>query len=192
MPAQGVQAQRAGSVSLRLGLISDTHRRTKRAKRIIELFVAANVDMIIHAGDIVDDEVLKEIADTQIPYLAVFGNNDRHLCDLQNMYQLVYEPHLFTLPDNLATVKLMHIPLYLAPQQELIIFGHTHKKYVNFTGKTLFINPGEACARNKDISECMILDVTQELFRVEYLYRKIKSDVWNRSISEFNRPKGDV
>lgn len=115
----------------------------------------------------------------------MFGNNDKHLRELQDEFGLVYEPAYFKLGG--LKFKLMHIPIYLNPDADVVIFGHTHKKYINFTGKTLFLNPGEACARNKDLSECLILEITDKKFIVTYHYRKIKTDAWNTHETEFER-----
>jgi hypothetical protein len=129
--------------------------------------------------------VLRELQKSGLAFTAVFGNNDKHLRRVQDEFGLVYEPAYFELGG--LRFKLMHIPMYLNPDADVVIFGHTHKKYINFTGKTLFLNPGEACARNKDLSECLTLEITDKKFIVTYYYRKIKTDVWNTHETEFER-----
>lgn len=170
---------------MKIGILSDTHRKVGRAKKIIELFTSLGCEHIIHAGDIVEEGVLLEMRKSKIPFTAVFGNNDRHLRNEQERYTLLYEPAYFKIGD--LSLKLMHIPVYLNPDADVVIFGHTHKKYINFTGKTLFLNPGEACARNKDLSECMTLEWSDKKFTVNYFYRKLKTDSWNEHITEFER-----
>lgn len=170
---------------MRIGIFSDTHRKVGRAKRIIELLASLGSEYLVHAGDIVEEETLKELKKCGLPFKAVFGNNDRHLRELKDEYGLVYEPYYFDL-DRLK-FKLMHIPVYLNPDADVVIFGHTHKKYINFTGKTLFLNPGEACARNKDLSECLLLETSENAYKVSYFYRKIKTDTWNRHDTEFHK-----
>jgi len=170
---------------LKIGILSDTHRKVGRTKKIVELLKSSGAEYLIHAGDIVEEATLKELQKSGIPFTAVFGNNDKHLRELKEEFKLVYEPSYFGL-DGLK-FKLMHIPIYLNPDADVVIFGHTHKKYINFTGKTLFLNPGEACARNKELSECMMLETSNEKFIVTYFYRKIKTDTWNTNETEFER-----
>lgn len=177
--------KRSEGADIKIGIISDTHRKAGRAKKIIDLMVSLGCEHIIHAGDIVEEAVLKELKKSGLPFTAVFGNNDKHLRDVREEYSLVYEPSYFELGG--LRFKLMHIPIYLNPDADVVIFGHTHKKYINFTGKTLFLNPGEACARNKELSECLTLDVSDKKFVVTYYYRKIKTDVWNTHETEFIR-----
>lgn len=186
MHKRQVQTQNRCKGSLiKIGILSDTHRKAGRAKKIIELFASLGCEHIIHAGDIVEEAVLEEMRQSGIPFTAVFGNNDKHLRGVKERYGLLFEPSYFTLEG--LRFKLMHIPIYLNPDADVVIFGHTHKKYINFTGKTLFLNPGEACARNKDISECLTLDASDEKFLVTYYYRKIKTDIWNKHETEFKR-----
>lgn len=115
----------------------------------------------------------------------MFGNNDKHLREYKDEFGLVYEPSYFELGG--LKFKLMHIPIYLNPDADVIIFGHTHKKYINFTGKALFLNPGEVCARNKELSECMALEISEHKYTITYFYRKIKTDTWNKHETEFER-----
>lgn len=186
MSRRRMQAQDGSEgLSIKVGIFSDTHRKAGRAKKIIDLLVSVGCEHIVHAGDIVEEAVLKELKKCGLPFTAVLGNNDKHLRDLKEEYSLVYEPSYFGIGG--LKFKLMHIPIYLNPDADVVIFGHTHKKYINFTGKTLFLNPGEACARNKEISECMTLDASDEKFVVAYYYRKVKTDMWNKHETEFLR-----
>jgi hypothetical protein len=170
---------------MKIGIISDSHRKPGRARRAIELLIKNGAEFFVHAGDIVEEETLKILANTNIPYIAVFGNNDRHLRNLEKKYNLVSEPHYFEL-DGLK-FKLMHIPVYLVPDVDVVIFGHTHTKYINHSGKALFINSGEVCARNKEISECVMLETSKQKFVTTYYYRKIKTDEWLHIVHEHER-----
>ena len=170
---------------MKIGIISDSHRKPKRTKRAIDLLVKNGAEFFIHAGDIVEEETLKMLQATNLPYIAVFGNNDRHLRGLEKKYNLAVEPHYFDLAG--LKFKLMHIPVYLVPDVDVVVFGHTHTKYINHSGKALFINPGEVCARNKDISECVMLETLREKFITTYYFRKIKTDEWIAHASEFER-----
>ena len=170
---------------MKIGILSDSHRKSKRAKRAIDLLMDNGAEFLIHAGDIVEEDVLKTLQNSKLPYVAVFGNNDRHLKGLEKVYSLFPEPYYFEL--ETLRIKLMHIPVYLVPDVDLVIFGHTHTKYINHSGKALFINPGEVCARNKDISECVLLEVLADKYITTYYYRKIKTNEWIAHVMEFEK-----
>jgi len=170
---------------MKIGIISDTHKKVGRAKRIIDLFVENNVEAIIHAGDIVKIEVMKLIKETALPYRAVFGNNDFHLLSMQNEFHIMKEPYYFKIDD--VKIKLMHHPYYFNPDADIIIYGHTHIANVKYLNKTLFLNSGEACARNKPISECMILDIKEDKYIIDYYQRELKQDKWEIIREEFLR-----
>jgi len=170
---------------MKIGILSDSHRKPGRTKRAVDLLIKNGAEFLIHAGDIVEEETLKILQNSGVYYIAVFGNNDRHLKYLDKKYAIVNEPHYFEL-DGLK-FKLMHIPVYLVPDVDIVIFGHTHTKYINHSGKALFINPGEVCARNKDLSECVLLETRPDKFITTYYYRKIKSDEWIEKLHEFER-----
>jgi len=130
-------------------------------------------DFFIHAGDIVTPETLDILESSGKKYIAVYGNNDAHLVEYHNHYHLVQEPYYFKLANT--KFKLMHLPFYMTQDAEVIIFGHTHKFEVKFIEGTLYLNPGEICARNKPTSECVLLEVLDDEFIVKY-YTQNKSE----------------
>ncbi|MDY0117760.1 MAG: metallophosphoesterase family protein, partial [Sulfurimonadaceae bacterium] len=128
---------------MKIGLLSDTHTKPKNAQEIVHFFLEQEVEFIIHAGDIVEVAVLEILELCGVRYIAVYGNNDAHLTAQHNRYNLVQEPHYFKLANT--TFKLMHLPFYMAPDTEVVLFGHTHQFEVEFTQNgTLFLNPGES------------------------------------------------
>lgn len=158
---------------MKIGILSDTHTKVKKAKETLELLIGNGAEFIIHAGDICEYETLELLKNSGKRYVAVYGNNDAHLVHYHNKYNLVQEPYYFKLANT--KFKLMHLPFYMAPDSDIVIFGHTHKFEVEFNNNTLFLNPGESCARNKPISECALLDVSDDSFSVKY-YTKKKSE----------------
>ena len=102
-----------------------------------------------------------------------------------DQYNLVQEPDYFKLADT--KFKLMHLPFYMSADTEVVIFGHTHTFECDFKNGTLFLNPGEACARNKPLSECAMLEVTPEYLNVAYYARPIKEDIFQEHHFNFER-----
>ena len=158
---------------MKIGIISDTHKKAKKAKSAIDVLIEDGAEFIIHAGDIVEVETLELLKNCGLRYVAVYGNNDAHLAHYHRNYNLVQEPHYFKLAHT--KFKLMHLPYYMAPDTDVVIFGHTHEFESDYKNGTLFLNPGECCARNKPISEYAMLEVDSDNFHVTY-YTKAKTD----------------
>jgi len=127
-------------IHMRIGVISDTHGFLD--PRVEKLF--AGVDHILHAGDIGDPMIELELRFIA-PVTAVLGNNDPGLP--------FKETEVITLADKKFLVHHIVNPRALsetAAQQikrarpEVVVFGHTHKKFCEPVGGILFFNPGYA------------------------------------------------
>lgn len=158
---------------MKIGVISDTHSKVKKAKKAIELLLEDGAEFFIHAGDIVEVEVLKMLKNSGKKYVAVYGNNDAHLMKYQNDYNLVQEPYYFKLADT--KFKLMHLPFYMNGDTEIVVYGHTHYFNCETKGSTLFLNSGEVCARKKPTTEFAMLEITKDKFFVTH-YEKNEND----------------
>ncbi len=159
---------------MKIGIISDTHTKVKKAARAIDALIADGAEFMLHAGDIVDVEVLRLLHESGLRYEAVYGNNDAHLSMFHEQFNLVQEPYYFKLADT--KFKLMHLPFYMTPDTDIIIFGHTHEFSLQFVNNTLFLNSGEVCARNKPLSEWAMLEIQENTLIVTRYTRANKSD----------------
>ncbi len=159
---------------MKIGIISDTHKKVKKTKKALAHLLENGAEFIIHAGDIVEVEILEMLKNSPLDYLAVYGNNDAHLVEHHENYNLVQEPYYF----NLAGLKfkLMHLPYYMAPDADVIIFGHTHIFQTEMNNGKLFLNSGEVCARKKPVSEFAMLEVFDDKFVVTH-YEKGDGEV---------------
>ena len=129
-----------------VGLISDTHIPTKAKRLPLKVFeVFKNADFIIHAGDLVQLEVLSEL-EQLAPVLAVHGNMDRK--DIREKL-----PKMNTLKTYDWIIGVMHDPgtlfgkskmLKIAEENnfKVLVYGHTHHSSIRWEDKLLFINPG--------------------------------------------------
>jgi len=169
---------------MKIGIFGDTHRRVGRSAKVINKLIEEGAEYLIHSGDIVKNEVLDQLKETTLPYVAVLGNNDAHLQPYINDYNIVKEPYYFKIKDK--TFKLMHLPFFMSPDSDIVISGHTHVFKVEKPSKTLYINPGESCARDTNVSECVLLEISEHSYDINYFYRKIKTDIWNSN--NFNFP----
>ena len=127
---------------MKIGVISDTHGFLD--PRVEKIF--AGVDHILHAGDIGYAALILEL-EFIAPVTAVLGNNDAELSFSFKETQSV----------ELAQRKIMvhHIvnPFELAEKignrirrerPNVVVFGHTHKKFSETVNGILFFNPGYA------------------------------------------------
>lgn len=157
---------------MKIGILSDTHTKVERAHDAITQLIQDGAEFLVHAGDICELETLELLRQCGKRYVCVYGNNDAHLVAHHNDYNLVQEPHYFKIAQT--TFKLMHLPYYMTPDVDVVLYGHTHEFKAELINATLFLNPGESCARNKPVSECAMLQITPEAFLVTH-YTKNKT-----------------
>ena len=137
---------------MKIAVLSDSHRQVGYTKEVIDFLKEKGASYLVHAGDLCVEDNLKLLQDSKLPYVTVFGNNDANLFGLANEYAIKKEPYLFKIKD--VKFKLMHLPYYLSGgSSDVVIFGHTHQFECSYNNKTLFLNPGEVCAREKDLIE---------------------------------------
>ncbi len=170
---------------LLLGILSDSHKKPDLTAEAIGELKAKGVQHLIHAGDFSLEQNLELLKQSGLPYTAVFGNNDNRLIEVASSYSIYKEPHYFKL-DGIR-FKLMHLPFYLSGDTEVVIYGHTHAFECEKRGKTLFLNPGELCARNKPVSEYAMLEVTVNEFRVHYFAKDLASGGIKEQLLTFER-----
>ncbi len=158
---------------MKIGIVSDSHKKIHLLKEAIDRLKKDGAEYLVHAGDIVLKESLDVLRDSKLPYQAVIGNNDIHLMEFINDYNLFQEPHYFKI-GNIKT-KLMHLPYYLNNDVELIIYGHTHYFFAKVNQGSLYINPGEICARKKPLSEFAMIENGDDFWTISYYKKDIYS-----------------
>ena len=172
---------------MKIGIISDTHKKIGRAQKAINLLVDEGAEYIIHAGDIVKEEILDLIVSTNLPYTCVIGNNDFHLREVMDNYNLYSEPHYFKIKDT--RFKLMHHPLYMSPDADIIVYGHTHIYDCDYKNGKLFLNPAEVCARDSDISSCIMLKIDDDKYKITYYTREVGKTEWHKRVTTYQKEK---
>ncbi|MGD9851410.1 MAG: metallophosphoesterase family protein [Nitrospirales bacterium] len=123
-----------------IGVISDTHGLVR--PQVFDVF--QEVQLIIHAGDIGNAEVLTKL-ESIAPVIAVRGNNDREEWSsylpttqvVEQLNQFFYVLH-----------EVEHLDLDPgAAEFSAVIFGHSHRPVVEYKHGVLFLNPGSAGPR---------------------------------------------
>lgn len=133
-----------------IGVLADTHIPTRGRFIPPQLFRIFNkVQLILHAGDLVDEKVLIELR-ALAPVEAVAGNMDPP--DLQaslGKLKLVEVGGvvLALVHGDLAGHRVNFerlSELFLPTKPRVIIFGHLHEPVNEMHGDILFFNPGSA------------------------------------------------
>jgi putative phosphoesterase len=124
----------------RVGLISDTHGLLRPEA----MTFLRGSDFIVHAGDIGNAAVLKELA-AIAPVTAVRGNNDRGA-----WAETVREAELLQVDQVFIYVVHDIAELALDPVAagfQVVVSGHSHKPSVKERDGVLYVNPGSAGPR---------------------------------------------
>lgn len=123
------------SACVLIGVISDTHGLMR--PQIEDAF--ADVDHIVHAGD-VDDRGILDTLSALAPLTAVRGN-----CDFG--YWASNLPEVQTIEIGGARIRIVHDRDWMPPPRDVdaVIFGHTHVPEIFRTDDgVLWFNPGSA------------------------------------------------
>lgn len=131
---------------MRLGVISDTHGLLR--PEVFEAF--AQVDHILHAGDVGPPELLTEL-ELLAPVTAVYGNTDgmelRHRLPQVAKVRLDGFDIVVTHGDQLGSPTPAALNAAY-PDAEIIVFGHTHRPLLTLVDMVVTVmNPGGAGAR---------------------------------------------
>lgn len=150
---------------MKIGIISDTHDHVPRTKAALSAFNQAGAAHILHAGDICAPFVIAEFNECQIPFTAVFGNNDGEVLVLTMIAGESGEIKKGPIEIEISgkRIALMHEPVFLealadSGHFDLIIFGHSHERFEMRRGNTLIVNPGSCAFHGNDVS-VMVCDL---------------------------------
>jgi putative phosphoesterase len=170
---------------MKIGILSDSHLKSDYTKEVIDFLKEIKSDYLVHAGDLCVEKNLKLLEESELKYIAVFGNNDRYLVDLTSNYNIKQEPYYFKIKDT--TFKLMHLPYYLTPDSDVVIFGHTHIFECDYKNNTLYINPGEVCAREKPSIECVQLEIKENEYIISRYFKNINEINFTKEEKKYER-----
>ena len=155
---------------MRIGVVSDTHNHLANVARIVELLNRANVERVIHTGDITQPKTLEVLARLRAPVHGVFGNNDEgeregleraaaaHGIHLQDppLRAEWRERRLFVVHDPRDFEPVFDAP---GPAPELILHGHDHLFRCEQRAETTIFNPGECAGHMKGRNAVGVVDL---------------------------------
>lgn len=127
---------------MRILIVSDTHGRHSKFDMALEK--AGKIDLMIHLGDIQEEEDYMEMV-CDCPVCMVAGNNDffselpyERTEVIGGKRMFLTHGHSYDVHNGLrrlAEEGRRH-------QAEVVMFGHTHVPYVEEQDDMLFVNPG--------------------------------------------------
>ena len=127
---------------MRILIVSDTHGRHGNLDAALEK--EGKIDMVLHLGDIEDEEYYFE-AIAEWPYHIVSGNNDYFSRlpkekEIQIGKYKIWMTHGHNYYVSMNTQRIRDAAR--ARSVDIVMFGHTHRPYLDVTEKPIVLNPG--------------------------------------------------
>ncbi len=149
---------------MRIGVVSDTHDNLKNVSRIVELFNRANVERVIHTGDITRASTLEVFARLDAPLHAVYGNNDHERQALAGAasrlgFEIVEPPLCLSWHEREITVVHHPEEHSILAASHVLLHGHDHRRRVQTLDGTLIFNPGECAGLGEGQNSVGVLDL---------------------------------
>lgn len=134
-----------------IGLISDTHGLVRPQVHT----ALAGVDLILHAGDVGGDDILQELS-LIAPVEAVYGNTDTPGDPaLRRQIERSFGGVRVLITHGHELGRPKPEQLFEAYDQDVIVYGHTHRQLIAHDGHRMVINPGAAGPRRFDLEPCV-------------------------------------
>lgn len=127
---------------MKILIVSDTHGRHGNLDEVLER--EGKIDMLLHLGDVEDDEHYIE-AIAEYPVHMLSGNNDFFSYlpgekEIKIGKYRVFMTHGHGHYVSINTKRLREAAR--ARGVDIVMFGHTHKPYIDVEGDLKVINPG--------------------------------------------------
>ena len=172
---------------MRIGIISDTHGDYNSFNLAFEN-ILKDVDIIIHAGDILNhgprnripsgyspEKLAEAINNLPVDIVFVKGNCDSDV-DQMMIDFLIGSPYLFLMIEGFKIV-VNHgdkkIDKKFFTNIDFYISGHTHIYNVEYLNATIFLNPGSlSIPKNHINGTCGIIDTTTNIVSIYDIINK--------------------
>ena len=140
---------------MKIAVISDTHDNKEAIERAFRLIEDKGIKLTLHLGDIISpfvSDFIKSVYSGKV--IALLGNNDGEKFFLKKKFELngfeLKELKPVKLELEGKKIIMMHEPIEVdslakSGDFDVILYGHLHKIDKRKVGKTLILNPGEAC-----------------------------------------------
>lgn len=158
---------------MQVGVIADTHDNLPRIDKAVKTLNEEKVEMVLHAGDYIAPFVIPKLGKLDAKVIGVLGNNDG---DSQLLKEKMEDHGRMEMRGNFTQISVsdLKIALLHGSEEELlevlinserfdvVVYGHTHEAEVTREGRTLVINPGEACGYLSGRSTIALFDLEKK------------------------------
>jgi putative phosphoesterase len=160
-----------------IGIMSDSHDRIQGTKDALRIFSKKEVELVLHAGDMIGSGNCYAFEDLGIPIKLVYGNNDGDRVGLERDFGRVGGEYLGDFGEfevDGRKIAMLHgtedslVRAIVASQlYDVVVRGHNHRAEVTRHGKTLLVNPGEIWGHFTGSSSVAILNTSS--LEVEFI-----------------------
>lgn len=188
--------------AIAIGVLADTHiphRLATLPPQVPQVFAAAGVTLILHAGDVDEPGALDPLA-AIAPVIAVRGNlhlaarsrSSPHLpyaVVLDVLGQQIVLTHGHGRPHqwlwdkrrgfiqrapaaetrDAFNAELLRRNQRRFPDADILIFGHSHRRLMRRVGRTLFLNPGAIAHARDESPSVALLTITPDGAQAEFI-----------------------
>lgn len=158
---------------MKVGILADTHIRGWRTLPGFVWDALDGADMILHAGDIMTENVLEDL-ETIAPVVAVQGNGD-WLLDL---------PTKEIVTCGKITIGITHghlgkggntperaYSMFAHDNVDIVVFGHSHIPFKSAHGGVMLFNPGSPTERRGQPHFSLgILTIEDNIYDIEHIF----------------------
>lgn len=180
---------------MRVGIFADTHDHLANIRLAVEHFNAAQVDLVLFAGDLVSPIAVPPLRGLKAPLVACFGDNEGNKIGIQSGFSLVgqlSEPPVFVTSDDGTRFVLAHMKRQLRgldKEYDVAVFAHTHKPKIEVDERgRLEINPGETSGWCFGRPTIVLLDTNSRIARIIDLRDPLTSELDARVDQQVNGP----
>jgi putative phosphoesterase len=160
--------------TMRIGVVSDTHNNLANVARIVELLNGADVERVVHTGDITQAKTLEVLARLKAPLQGVYGNNDLERDALESAaarFDIALSDPPLELSWAERRLLVVHDPrdfehsLPAAQRSgnapDLVLHGHDHRYRLEQRVETVVFNPGECAGHMKGRNAIGVVDLVR-------------------------------
>lgn len=155
---------------MRIGIVSDTHGKSKRLAAALDLLARRGAEIVIHCGDILEPDDVARLGRFPGRAYLTFGNMDRHalekLSEAARRATMTCAADFLTVPlgdgRHLAAthgnLETLLEELIRGGQYAYVCHGHTHQQRDERFGPTRVLNPGALYhpREGKEPSVCLL------------------------------------
>ncbi len=156
-----------------IGIMSDSHDNLEAINKAVKIFNKQDLELIIHAGDLISPFTSSEFEKLDAKLLAVYGNNDgereglktayENICTLRDFHEIIVDNRTISVVHG--TDQPIVDALAESGKYDVVVRGHTHRLEIS-RGKSMIINPGETCGYITGSKTLILLDTDELSFEI--------------------------